>query len=105
MRAWWLATLSGSAYCPCLLGPATHLQVIESIFYMWRATHDPKWRDMGWRMWQAIEAHCRWEGGYSGALDAMQVGENGAPLGTQLVYERPPLPRTVCACRSSWQES
>ena len=26
-------------------------QVIESIFYMWRATKDPKWRDMGWQMW------------------------------------------------------
>ena len=25
--------------------------MIESIFYMWRATHDQKWRDMGWQMW------------------------------------------------------
>jgi hypothetical protein len=27
------------------------VQVIESIFYLWRATKDPKWRDMGWQMW------------------------------------------------------
>ncbi|EFN55104.1 hypothetical protein CHLNCDRAFT_24374 [Chlorella variabilis] len=38
-------------------------EVIESIFYMWRATKDPKWRDMGWQMWRAIEKYCRWEGG------------------------------------------
>ena len=49
-------------------------QVIESIFYMWRATHDRKWRDMGWKMWRAIDAHARWDGGYSGALDVSQVG-------------------------------
>lgn len=58
---------------PCPAPPPCR-QVIESIFYMWRATHDRRWRDMGWRMWQAIEAHCRWEGGYSGALDVNQVG-------------------------------
>lgn len=28
---------------------------------------------MGWRMWKAIEEHCRWEGGYSGAIDANTV--------------------------------
>ena len=55
------------------LSPAP-AQVIESIFYMWRATHDPKWRDMGWQMWRAIERYARWEGGYSGAHNADQVG-------------------------------
>ncbi|KAL4437567.1 hypothetical protein ABPG77_003548 [Micractinium sp. CCAP 211/92] len=48
-------------------------EVIESIFYMWRATHDPKWRVMGWQMWRAIERYARWEGGYSGAHNADQV--------------------------------
>ncbi|KAL4857147.1 Mannosyl-oligosaccharide 1 [Chlorella vulgaris] len=48
-------------------------EVIESIFYMWRATKDKRWRDMGWRMWRAIEKHARWEGGYSGALDVDAV--------------------------------
>ena len=48
-------------------------QVIESIFYMWRATKDNKWRDMGWQMWSAIEKYLRFEGGYSGSHDANQV--------------------------------
>ncbi|KAI7835449.1 hypothetical protein COHA_010654 [Chlorella ohadii] len=48
-------------------------EVIESIFYMWRATHDRKWRDMGWKMWRAIDSHARWDGGYSGALDVSQL--------------------------------
>lgn len=64
------ARLAHSA-CRPLLPPRP--QVIESIFYMWRATHDRKWRDMGWKMWRAIDTHARWEGGYSGALDVAQV--------------------------------
>lgn len=44
---------------------------------MWRATHDRKWRDMGWKMWRAIDAHARWDGGYSGALDVSQVCRGG----------------------------
>lgn len=59
-------------HAPCLRVNLS--QVIESIFYMWRATHDRRWRDMGWQMWRAVQAHCRWEGGYSGALNATQVG-------------------------------
>lgn len=58
----------------CPMPRVTLSQVIESIFYMWRATHDRRWRDMGWQMWRAVQAHCRWEGGYSGALNATQVG-------------------------------
>jgi len=42
---------------------ATPSQVIESIFYMWRATHDRKWRDMGWKMWRALDTLSRWDGG------------------------------------------
>ncbi|PSC71105.1 mannosyl-oligosaccharide 1,2-alpha-mannosidase MNS1-like [Micractinium conductrix] len=48
-------------------------EVIESIFYMWRATHDQKWRDMGWQMWRAIGRYARQEGGYSGSHNADQV--------------------------------
>ena len=62
----------------CLLLPPRP-QVIESIFYLWRATHDRKWRDMGWKMWRAIDTHARWEGGYSGALDVSQVRRGVAP--------------------------
>lgn len=46
-----------------LLRPET----VESIFYMWRFTKDPKYREMGWKIFIAFEKHCRIStGGYSG---------------------------------------
>lgn len=41
-------------------------ETIETYFYLWRFTHDPKYRDWGWEVVQAIEKHCRVEGGYTG---------------------------------------
>ena len=41
-------------------------EVIESYFVMWRLTHDSKYRQWGWEAVQALEKHCRVEGGYSG---------------------------------------
>ena len=41
-------------------------EVIESHFVMWRLTHDPRYRQWGWEAVQALEKHCRVEGGYSG---------------------------------------
>lgn len=60
-------------------------ETIESYFIMWRLTHDQKYRDWGWdavqvssrtsivlamilmkMFWQALEQHCRTDGGYSG---------------------------------------
>ena len=51
-----------------------YLQVIESIFYMYRATKDPMYRDWGWAMFQAFQRHCKQQVGYSGVEDVMQVG-------------------------------
>ena len=45
---------------------ANRPEVIESIFYMWRFTHDPKYREWGWSIAHAIEKHCRTEAGYHG---------------------------------------
>jgi len=46
-----------------LLRPET----VESLFYMWRFTHDPKYREWGWKIFVAFEKHCRIEGGgYAG---------------------------------------
>ena len=36
---------------------------------MWRSTHDQKYRDWAWEAFQAIEKHCRLEGGYAGLQD------------------------------------
>ena len=41
-------------------------EVVESYFVMWRLTHDPKYRQWGWEVVQALEKHCRVEGGYTG---------------------------------------
>jgi hypothetical protein len=53
-----------------LLRPET----IETYFYMWRLTRDPKYRDWAWEAFQAIERSCRVDsGGYSGVRDVTQA--------------------------------
>lgn len=41
-------------------------ETFESYFYLWRLTHDQKYRDWGWDAIQAIETHCKSPTGYSG---------------------------------------
>ena len=42
-------------------------EAAESMFYLWRFTKKPKYREWGWRMFLAFEKHCRVEhGGYAG---------------------------------------
>ncbi|XP_029589647.1 mannosyl-oligosaccharide 1,2-alpha-mannosidase IA-like [Salmo trutta] len=51
-------------------------EVIETYMYMWRLTHDPKYREWGWEAVQALEKHCRVEGGYSGVRDVYASSPN-----------------------------
>ncbi|XP_041720985.2 mannosyl-oligosaccharide 1,2-alpha-mannosidase IA-like [Coregonus clupeaformis] len=51
-------------------------EVIETYMYMWRFTHDPKYREWGWEAVQALEKHCRVEGGYSGVRDVYASSPN-----------------------------
>uniref|UniRef100_G3NUG4 alpha-1,2-Mannosidase n=1 Tax=Gasterosteus aculeatus aculeatus TaxID=481459 RepID=G3NUG4_GASAC len=51
-------------------------EVIETYMYMWRFTHDPKYREWGWEAVQALEQHCRVEGGYSGVRDVYASAPN-----------------------------
>ncbi|XP_023668860.2 mannosyl-oligosaccharide 1,2-alpha-mannosidase IA isoform X1 [Paramormyrops kingsleyae] len=44
-------------------------EVVESYMYMWRMTHDPKYRQWGWEAVEALEQHCRVESGFSGIRD------------------------------------
>ncbi|XP_048348063.1 mannosyl-oligosaccharide 1,2-alpha-mannosidase IA [Sphaerodactylus townsendi] len=44
-------------------------EVIETYMYMWRFTHDPKYRQWGWEAVEALEKYCRLDGGYSGVRD------------------------------------
>ncbi|XP_075059097.1 mannosyl-oligosaccharide 1,2-alpha-mannosidase IA [Mixophyes fleayi] len=48
-------------------------EVIETYMYMWRFTHDPKYRQWGWEAVEALEKYCRVEGGYSGVRDVYAV--------------------------------
>ncbi|XP_069731353.1 mannosyl-oligosaccharide 1,2-alpha-mannosidase IC [Phaenicophaeus curvirostris] len=44
-------------------------EVVESYMYMWRLTHDPKYREWGWEVVKALEKYCRVEAGFSGIRD------------------------------------
>eukprot|EP00092_Neocalanus_flemingeri_P022741 GFUD01024661.1.p1 GENE.GFUD01024661.1~~GFUD01024661.1.p1 ORF type:complete len:559 (+),score=150.76 GFUD01024661.1:124-1800(+) len=48
-----------------LLRPET----VESYFVLWRLTKNPKYREWGWKVVQALEKNCKVEGGYSGVVD------------------------------------
>eukprot|EP00027_Filamoeba_sp_ATCC50430_P001130 CAMPEP_0168557680 /NCGR_PEP_ID=MMETSP0413-20121227/9556_1 /TAXON_ID=136452 /ORGANISM="Filamoeba nolandi, Strain NC-AS-23-1" /LENGTH=602 /DNA_ID=CAMNT_0008588731 /DNA_START=65 /DNA_END=1873 /DNA_ORIENTATION=- len=48
-----------------LLRPET----IESIFMLYRITHDEKYRDWGWNIFESIERHCKTPLAYSGIKD------------------------------------
>ena len=45
-----------------LLRPET----VESLFIMWRITHEPRWREQGWTIFEALRRHARLaDGGYA----------------------------------------
>ena len=44
-------------------------EAIESIFYMWRITGDPHWRDTAWKLWEAIVKSCETETAFAGVED------------------------------------
>lgn len=48
-------------------------ETVESYFLMWRLTKDPKYREWGWEMIQALDTHCKSEAGYSGIRNVYQV--------------------------------
>lgn len=56
-----------------LLRPET----FESYFIMWRLTKDQKYRDWGWEAVQALEKHCRVEGGYTGLVNVYHSKPQG----------------------------
>ena len=44
-------------------------EILETYFYLWRYTHDPKYREWAWEFAQSIETHCKAKSGYSGLLN------------------------------------
>ncbi|KAI9208065.1 glycoside hydrolase [Polychytrium aggregatum] len=49
-------------------------ETVESIFYMWRFTHDPIYREWGWNITQSIEKHLKVENGYAGLQHVQHPG-------------------------------
>ncbi|KID99855.1 Glycoside hydrolase, family 47, partial [Metarhizium majus ARSEF 297] len=47
---------------------------IESVFYMWRVTGDPVWRDAAWRMWEGIVKETETELAFASIQDASMHG-------------------------------
>ena len=49
-------------------------EAIESVFYLYRFTRDPMYREWGWKMFLAFETHCRVKsGGYVGIKNVNQA--------------------------------
>ncbi|KAM4701555.1 LOW QUALITY PROTEIN: mannosyl-oligosaccharide 1,2-alpha-mannosidase IC [Discoglossus pictus] len=51
-------------------------EVVESYLYLWRLTHDPKYREWGWEIVQALDKYCRIETGFSGIRDVYTTSPN-----------------------------
>ncbi|ORZ02201.1 glycoside hydrolase [Syncephalastrum racemosum] len=49
-------------------------ETLESIFYFYRLTGDPKYQDMAWNIFQAIEKYCKTESGYTRVADVSNTG-------------------------------
>lgn len=48
-------------------------ETVESYFYLWRKTHDKKYRDWGWEMFQAFKKYCEVDKGFTGIKDVTKV--------------------------------
>ncbi len=44
-------------------------EAVESLFYLYRKTGEAQYREQGWAIFTAFEAHCRLRGGYAGVRD------------------------------------
>jgi mannosyl-oligosaccharide alpha-1,2-mannosidase len=49
-------------------------ETAETYFYLWRATHDEKYREWGYEIMTAIDAHLKVDGGYVGILNVNAKG-------------------------------
>ena len=50
-------------------------ELVESIFYMWRFTHDPIYRVWGWNIAQSIERQCRDSVGFHGLISSNEFND------------------------------
>ncbi|KAL1305374.1 hypothetical protein AAFC00_002268 [Neodothiora populina] len=52
-------------------------EVLETWYYAYRATRDPKYREWSWSAFSAINQHCRTESGFSAIRDVMAEDGGG----------------------------
>lgn len=52
-------------------------EVLESVYYAYRATGDSKWQDHAWNAFKAINQTCRVENGFAGLNNVMQADGGG----------------------------
>jgi len=50
---------------------SSYIETLESLFYFYRLTGDPKYQDMAWEIFESIETHCKTEHGYSSVENIM----------------------------------
>lgn len=69
-------------------GPAYHLrpEIVESTYYLYRLTKDPRYLEMGARMWRDFVTHCRSEVGYA-ALKSVITKEKADTMQSFLFAE------------------
>ncbi|KAK4653710.1 hypothetical protein QC762_0086420 [Podospora pseudocomata] len=52
-------------------------EAIESVWYMYRITGDPKWQEKGWKMFESVIKHTQTEVGHSAIRDVTAKGDAG----------------------------
>ena len=74
-------------------------ETVESLFIAFRLTGDVRYRDYGWKIFQAIEKYCRVEtGGYASILDVSNAQSKlEDKMETFLMVCRPPLCSHKCS--------
>ena len=61
-------------------------EIVESAFYLWRATKDPRYREMGRTFFDDLVAHCRTESGYT-VLQDVVTKERGDAMPSYFLAE------------------
>jgi len=59
-------------------------EAVESAFVLWRVTGDARYREFGWRVFQAVERHSRLPGNATGYAAVADVDSSGPPAENRL---------------------
>ncbi|CAI5714244.1 unnamed protein product [Peronospora destructor] len=48
-------------------------ETVESLFYLYRVTKNPKYREYGWKIFEALETHAKTKHGYASVVDVTEL--------------------------------